>query len=170
MLYGGSVLIFAMMFLTTLDIVRRALTGKSIEGLFEGVELLLVAAVYLGVANVQSLEKHVRVEMLIERLSPKLQRAAEVLTMALAAIFFGVTIVMTGRQAWQSWLIREVTFLPAQHPVWLARIVVTVGLFFLWLRIVIQIGQRVGYLAGNAPEAAQAPPSDDKKEESWMVT
>jgi TRAP-type mannitol/chloroaromatic compound transport system permease small subunit len=50
---------------------------------------------------------------------------------------------MTGTQAWKSYQIKEVTFLPAEHPVWLARIILTIGLTFLSLRLLIQIGEQV---------------------------
>ena len=157
MLYGASVLIFGMMLFTSIDITVRRLAGFSIEGLFEGIELMLVAAVYMAVSRVQSLEKHVRVEMFVTRFPFKTRQAIEALTMFLALVFFTVAIWMTGKQAWQSFLIREATFLPAEWPVWLARIILTVGIFFLSLRLLIQVGQRIRNLFGKSEEPSEKP-------------
>ncbi len=155
MFYGASVFIFGMMVLTSIDITVRRLAGFSIEGLFELIELMLVVAVYMAVTRVQFQEKHVRVEMFVTRFSFKTQQAIEALTLILALAFFSVAIYMTGRQAWQSFLIREATFLPAAWPVWLARIILTIGIFFLALRLLIQIGQRIGHVFGKCEEPSK---------------
>jgi len=158
MLYGGSIIIFGMMFFTTLDITLRKLTGFSFEGLFEGIELMLVAAVYLGVANVQYLRKNVRVEMLTNRLSSKSQQVLDTITLLLSLIVFGVAVWMTGNQAWKSYQIQEVTFLPAEHPVWLARIILTIGLAFLSLRLLLQIGEQVKNLFSRVEKPERGEP------------
>jgi TRAP-type C4-dicarboxylate transport system permease small subunit len=158
MLYGGSIIIFGIMFFTALDITLRKLTGFSFEGLFEGIELMLVAAVYLGVANVQNLRTNVRVEMFVNRLSPKSQQALDAITLLLSLIVFSVAVWMTGNQAWKSYLIKEVTFLPAEHPVWLARIILTIGLTFLSLRLLIQIGEQVKNLFRKAGKPERGEP------------
>jgi TRAP-type C4-dicarboxylate transport system permease small subunit len=158
MLYGGSIIIFGMMFFTTLDITLRKLTGFSFEGLFEGVELMLVAAVYLGAANVQNLRTNVRVEMLVNRLSSKSQQVLDAITLLLSLIVFSVAVWMTGIQAWKSYQIKEVTFLPAEHPVWLARIILTIGLTFLCLRLLIQIGEQVKHLFSKAEKPERGEP------------
>ena len=156
MFYGASVFIFAMMLLTSIDITVRRLAGFSIEGLFELIELMLVAAVYLGVSRVQSLEKNVRVEMFVTRFPFRVQQAIEAITLILALAFFSLAVWMTGRQAWQSVLIREATFLPAAWPVWLARVILTGGIFFLSLRLLIQIGQRIRNLFGKYEESKKS--------------
>jgi len=158
MLYGGSIIIFGIMFFTALDITLRRLTGFSFEGLFEGIELMLVAAVYLGVTNVQNLRTNVRVEMFVNRLSPKSQQALDAITLLLSLIVFSVAVWMTGTQAWKSYLIKEVTFLPAEHPVWLARIILTIGLTFLSLRLIIQIGEQVKNLFSKAGKPERGEP------------
>jgi len=156
MFYGASVLVCGMMVLTSIDITVRRLAGFSIEGLFELIELMMVATVYMGVSRVQSLEKNIRVEMFVTRFSWKTQQAIEAITLILALAFFSVAVWMTGRQAWQAFLIREATFLPASWPVWLARIILTAGIFFLSIRLLIQIGQRVRNLFGKYEESKKS--------------
>jgi TRAP-type mannitol/chloroaromatic compound transport system permease small subunit len=159
MLYGGSLIIFGIMFFTALDITLRRLTGFSFEGLFEGIELMLVAAVYLGVANVQNLRTNVRVEMFVKRLSLKSQQALDAITLLLSLIVFSVAVWMTGSQAWKSYLVKEVTFMPAEHPVWLARIILTIGLTFLSLRLLIQIVEQVRNLCSQTEKSDRGEPT-----------
>ena len=146
--YGSAAIIAFMMVATTIDIVLRYL-GHAIEGVFEGVEILMVMAVYLGLADVQHREQNVRVEMIVERLKGRTRCAIEVFNLLLPTIVFTVMIWMTGARAWHAFLIRESTFMPAEHPIWLGRIVLTIGLSFLWLRLVIQIAQYLPGLFGK---------------------
>jgi TRAP-type C4-dicarboxylate transport system permease small subunit len=152
--YGSAAIIAFMMVATTIDIVLRYL-GHAIEGVFEGVEILMVMAVYLGLAHVQHHEKNVRVEMIVERFTGKTRCAIEVFNLLLPTLVFTVMIWMTGTRAWHSFLIHESTFMPAEHPIWLGRIVLTVGLFFLWLRLVIQIGQYLPGLFGKDEDSTK---------------
>ena len=146
--YGSAAIIAFMMVATTIDIVLRYL-GHAIEGVFEGVEILMVMAVYLVLADVQHREQNVRVEMIVERLKGRTRCAIEVFDLLLPTIVFTVMIWMTGARAWHAFLIRESTFMPAEHPIWLGRIVLTIGLSFLWLRLVIQIAQYLPGLFGK---------------------
>jgi len=139
-----------LMLLTVPEISLRKLAGYSIEGVFEGVELMLVAIVYLGLAHVQHRGKNVRVELLLTRVPFKVRQALEAFTMLLAVAFFGVALWMTGKEAWASWLIKETTFLPAALPIYVARGIITLGFFFLWLRLLIQIGERIYNLIGKS--------------------
>lgn len=148
LLHGSAAIIFFMMVATTVDIILRYV-GHAIEGVFEGVSILLVMAVYLGLADVQHRGQNVRVEMIVTRLKGRTRSAVEVINLLLPTLVFTVMIWMTGSKAWQSFLIRESTFMPAEHPIWLGRITLTIGLFFLWLRLVIQIGQHLRALFGK---------------------
>lgn len=150
LIYGASVIALGMMILTVIEITSRKLIGYSMEGVFEGVELMVVSVVYLGLAHAQYMGKHVRVEILITRLPFRARRAFDVFTMLLALIFFGLAILLTGKQTWNSWLIRESTMLPAALPIWLARGLVTIGISFLWIRILIQIGEGIYDLFGSS--------------------
>jgi TRAP-type C4-dicarboxylate transport system permease small subunit len=139
-----------MMLLTVAEISLRKLAGVSIEGVYEGVELMLVAIVYLGLSYVQHQGKNIRVEILLMRLPFKAKQVLEAFTLLLTAAFVGIAIWMTGKQAWASWLIREITFLPAALPIYVARAIITVGFFFLWLRLLFQIGERIYRLSATS--------------------
>ncbi len=150
--FAAAVITLGMMLLTTTEILLRKLVGYSIDGVYEAVELMLVSIVYLGLAHVQSREKNVRVEVLLTRIPFKVRQFLEAFTLALTTVFCTVAIWMTGREAWASWLIKETTLLPAALPVYIVRAVITLGFFFLWLRLLIQIAERVYHLTGKFGE------------------
>jgi TRAP-type C4-dicarboxylate transport system permease small subunit len=148
--HAAAFITLAMMLLTVAEISLRKLAGVSIEGVYEGVELMLVAIVYLGLSYVQHQGKNIRVEILLMRLPFKAKQVLEAFTLLLTAAFVGIAIWMTGKQAWASWLIREITFLPAALPIYVARAIITVGFFFLWLRLLFQIGERIYRLSATS--------------------
>lgn len=152
--HGASAFVLAMMLVTVIEITSRRVLGYSIEGVFEGIELMLVIVVYLGLARVQYIGRNIRVELLLTRVPFKVREVLDAFTMVLALAFFSLAIWMTGKKAWGSWLIKETTFLPAELPIWVVRGIITIGFFFLWLRLLIQIGQCIHHLF-RGPEEKQ---------------
>jgi len=147
---AAAFITLAMMLLTVTEILLRKLAGYSIEGVYEAVELMLVSIVYLGLAHVQNRGKNVRVEVLLTRVPSKVRQSMEAFTMMLTAVFFAIAVWMTGHEAWASWLVKETTLLPAALPVYIVRAIVTLGFFFLWLRLLIQIAERIYNLTGRS--------------------
>lgn len=141
--HGAAFITLSMMLLTVIEISLRKLVGYSMEGVYEAIELMLVLIVYLGLAHAQQLGKNVRVEVLLMRVPFKVKQALEAFTMVLTVAFITLAIWMTGKEAWASWLIKETTFLPAALPIYVARATITIGFFFLWLRLLVQIGERI---------------------------
>ena len=64
----GAIAIAAIMVLTVADVVRRALTDKSIEGVVEVAPLLLLSAAALGMGYAEQTGIHVRTSMVTSRL------------------------------------------------------------------------------------------------------
>lgn len=150
LIQAAALVTLAMMLLTVAEISLRKLAGYSIDGVYEGVELMLVAVVYMGLAHVQYLGKNVRVEIFLMWLPFKAKLVLEAFTLLLTAAFVGIAVWMTGKQTWASWLIKEITFLPAGLPIYVARAIITIGFFFLWLRLLFQIGERIYSLSATA--------------------
>jgi TRAP-type C4-dicarboxylate transport system permease small subunit len=143
--YASAFIIFGMMLVTCTDILFRY-AGHPFEGVFEGIEILLVVAIYLALADVQYRGQNICVEILVTRLTGKTRIAFDIFNLFLPVIVFATMVWTTGARAWSSFLMREATFKPAEFPIWVGRIAVTVGLTFLCLRLVIQISQKLKIL------------------------
>lgn len=121
-----------LMVITVVDIGRRALTGKSVEGLVEASPLLLLSAVCLGLAYAELTGTHVRTSLVTERMS------------STSALVFRGTMAIFGAAllAWIAWnaigktldayRIGEATMGLVPILTWPAKALVPVG-FFLWM-------------------------------------
>jgi TRAP-type C4-dicarboxylate transport system permease small subunit len=90
-----SVLLFLLMFNVVSDVTGRYLFLKPVPGSFEIGEAVLVFVVFLTLASVQMHGQHIRVTVVLSRLSPGWQAWLELLAIAAG---FSLTFLM----AWQS--------------------------------------------------------------------
>jgi TRAP-type C4-dicarboxylate transport system permease small subunit len=93
-----------MMFLTTGDVVGRYFFNRPLMFATDVTELLTVLAVFMGVAEMQLIKGHVRVELLISRLSIHNQAILDTLTSFFATGIFALMAWQLGKRAWISLL------------------------------------------------------------------
>lgn len=86
--FSAGVLLL-MMFFTFSDVFGRYLLNKPIAGSIDVGEIMVVTLAFLGVAYTQVQRGHVRVEILISRLSRHTQAILETITSFLSAGIFG---------------------------------------------------------------------------------
>jgi TRAP-type C4-dicarboxylate transport system permease small subunit len=104
----GAACILAMMLLTVADVLLRDLTGRSIHGTFELVELLLAGAVFLALPAAFLREEHIVVDVVdhyAPRAVPALRRLSGVLALALLATL----LWRSSLAAHDSWKLGDVT-------------------------------------------------------------
>ena len=88
----AAVAIMALMFLGVMQIVLRTVFNNPINGYIDLVELSMASMAFLGAAYTQRLGSHIRMEMLIGRLSGRSLWLLEALGTALAMFIIGVLI------------------------------------------------------------------------------
>lgn len=131
-------LLFFMMCLGTLDVLGRNLFNRPILGTLETFEILLPAIVLLGLGYTQGKNAHVRVEILISRLSLPKQTILNLLT-NFFALFISVMII------WRGWVLTTVYWrigrkIPTiEVPIFLPQLLVPIGAFILSLVLIVQI-------------------------------
>ena len=91
-------LLFMMMLLGTVDVGGRYLFNKPILGTFEVFEILLPAIVLLGLGYTQENKAHVRMEILVSRLSSRKQTILSFFTNG-CALFISLLIL------WRGWVL-----------------------------------------------------------------
>jgi TRAP-type C4-dicarboxylate transport system permease small subunit len=92
-----SIVIFAMMILTTADVAGRALFSKPIKGSFEIVTFLLAILIFCALPLITWDEKHINVRLFDHWIAAPIQR---VLALSWAII---MTIIMAGI-SWRMWI------------------------------------------------------------------
>ena len=91
---GSSVLV-AMMLLIATDITLRRVFNSPLPFSFEVIEILLAVVAYCYVAYTTSIGRHVSINVLVSRFSPRAER-----TCTIVADF--ITVILFGMVGWQS--------------------------------------------------------------------
>jgi len=69
----GSIVLFALMLLTTADVIGRYLFNKPILGVLELTQFMMVCLVFLGMIYTQAENGHISVDILASRCSSKIR-------------------------------------------------------------------------------------------------
>jgi len=128
---------------TIADVVGRYLFNYPIPGSVEIGTELVVAIVFLGVASVQLQRRHIRLEFLSERVSPK---ARSRLDLIIDVIVLAIVAVLTWRcilKAIESWQTGEISYGVVAVPYAPARTIVAFGLALLCVSVILQIYERI---------------------------
>ena len=117
-----------MLLLTIADVIRRTFMGRSIEGVNELGEVMMVAIVFLGLGFAESRGAHVSMTLLARRLLPRGAAALQALGILLVACVVAWMLFVTADRAFQSYLAHEYRFGLVRIPIWPARTCIAVGL------------------------------------------
>lgn len=141
---AGAVLVI--MVLTTYDALRRKLTGESIEGVTDWVEVLLVLVAFLGLSQAERVGAHVSTGIVVDLLPRWAGSALQWLGRLVYLVVVLWLLEACYERATQSVEIREYTFGLAQVPVWPARVAIVIGYALLALEVVRGITDAIGAL------------------------
>lgn len=138
----AGVLIFALMLLGVAQIVLRTVFDAPIFGYIDIVEVSMVGFAVLSIAFVQRLGGHVRMELVVARLTGRALWLVEALGAALAAFIVAVLIPYSWRHFGRAFEFGDST-IDIELATWPAKLVVPVALGFLLIRLLVQLA---GYL------------------------
>jgi TRAP-type mannitol/chloroaromatic compound transport system permease small subunit len=82
--------------------------------------------------------QHIRVDILWNRLSPRGQAIADLITSILGISFIGVLLVYSIPWAWDSLLLRERSFAAWRPPIYPIKISVVIGAFLFFIQIMVK--------------------------------
>lgn len=131
---GGTILIM-MMVLVSADVLGRYIGNAPLHGTNELVEFLMVGLFYFTVSHAQALRTHIRVELLITYLSPRLRIKFDIFCHLLGLFIFALIAWQSGRAALQAWKLGETTFGVILFPLFPSKILVPLGCLLLCLRL-----------------------------------
>ncbi len=131
----ATLALFLIMVTTTVDVVSRNFFDRSVPGIIESSEVILVAGAFLGLAYGQRTKSHVVTTVLIERVAPGPARVLRIIGLLLLALYIGFASAFSASRAYQSFVGGEVRFGLIEFPQWPARAAIAVGFFLLLLEI-----------------------------------
>lgn len=144
----GRVVLLVMMFLISSDTIARYLFHSPIDGTMELSEFFMVAIVYPSLAYAQYLKAHVRVELLIMRLSQKSQAILGLFTDSVAFLIWAVIGWKGAEMAIRAWALGDTTSGILPLPLFPAKILIPFGAALLCLQLLCDIHAKIGLCAG----------------------
>lgn len=145
-----------MMLTVTLDVVRRSFQGRSVPGASELTVLLIVLIIFLGLAEAERTDTHVRMRLVTSRLSPRIAAVARTVALSLAVGMLLWFAYATGLRARQSFITGEYQFGLARFPIWPARMLIPVG----FIAVALETALRAVDAARAALGRAEIPDAD----------
>jgi len=137
--YVAAGLVFVMIFPTTVDVVLRYVFNAPLPEMFQLTEFMMVGVVYLGIAYVQQLKDHIKIEIATEWMPQKGQDILDLFGYLVGLFIFGLITWQTGRQAWEAWDTQDYTMGIVQFPLWPAKSLLPLGIGLFCLRLFLDI-------------------------------
>ncbi len=106
----AGTLLFLIAVIVTTDVLKRWITGKPILGVFEAVEVMLVAVTMGVLGLVEWQQRQLNVDVFTHRARGRSALFFLVLDKAMASIFIGVLMAMAAAEwlkAWNGWYLRR---------------------------------------------------------------
>jgi len=139
----SAILLVGMMLLVVCDVTGRYLLNRPVHGTMEITEFIMVAVVFFTLAHTQAIRAHIKVELLLERMSRRVRLLLEAITYLFGMVIFaliGWQGVMSAIEAWEFW---EVTDGLIPFPTLPAKLTIPIGCFVFCLRFIIDIVEAV---------------------------
>ena len=129
--------IMALMLLGVLQIVMRTVFNTPINGYIDLVELSMASMAFLGAAYTQRLGSHIRMELMIGRLSGRALWALEAFGSAVAMFIIGVLIYYSYGHFLRAFTLGDTT-IDAEYVTWPSKLLVPIAFSIWWCRLALQ--------------------------------
>ena len=149
LVYIGSLLIFAMMMITVVEIIGRTWFNNPIPGSEEIPSLFLILIATIGLAAVQRENRHVGINMIQEKLKGRAAAAFEVFLLSFL-LFVCIVIACFGWLHVVEAKARQLTTMgPLFLPTWPFKLVLPFGFGLMAIRVTVQIKRFVQQIIGK---------------------
>jgi len=130
--------LLVVMGLIVVDLVSRA-AGAPIYGVSESAMFVMIAIVYLGIPYAEKMQAHVRVELVLDSLPPRLSSIVDLIMYLLVAATMLVLLYAVTVNAWGSYGSRQAIAGPTPLLVWPVKFVMVLGLFLYVIQIIANV-------------------------------
>jgi TRAP-type C4-dicarboxylate transport system permease small subunit len=129
--------IMLLMFLGVAQIVLRTVFNNPINGYIDLVELSMASMAFLGAAYTQRLGTHIRMDLLMGRLSGRALWALEAVGAALAMFIIAVLIYYSFGHFMRAYTLGDTT-IDAEYQTWPSKLLVSIAFAIWWIRLALQ--------------------------------
>jgi TRAP-type C4-dicarboxylate transport system permease small subunit len=160
----AALLLIAIMVMTVADVVRRALTDKSIQGVIEVAPLFLLGAVALGFGQAETAGTHVRTSLVTDHLPHRLRSALRSVGYAASIYILLWMAKLSYERAVDAYDNHDTTAGFESIPTWPARALVPIGLALWALALFVRLLQDLRGVRGLTSEEPPSEQSAPEKE------
>lgn len=147
----SRVVIILIMTIVSLDVAMRYAFGSPIVGVSELVGMyLMVALFFFSISGAFAAGAHIRVDLLLPMMPPKLRRASEAICCALAAPVFVAIAMPSGFNAWEAYRNGDVLAGLVAWPTWIPPSIVALGCGVMAARLAFDAVAHLIALLGGA--------------------
>lgn len=132
----ATLAIFLIMIVTVIDVATRGVSARSVPGMIESAEIILVAAAFLGLGYAQRMKVHVSTSFFIQALPPSVARILRRAGLGVVLVYVAGATVVSARRAWAAFQGGEVRFGLIEIPQWPARAAIAIGFALLLIEVV----------------------------------
>ncbi|MFY0681031.1 MAG: TRAP transporter small permease [Thalassovita sp.] len=130
--------IMALMMLGVLQILLRTVFNTPINGYIDLVELSMASMAFLGAAYTQRMGSHIRMELLMGRLSGRALWLVEAFGAAIAMFIIGVLIYYSFGHFLRAYTLGDTT-IDAEYVTWPSKLLVPIAFSIWWCRLALQL-------------------------------
>ena len=156
-LFDAAAYLAAFFMVGTLAMVLLAIVGRLLNLFIPGTDAYagycMAASGFLALAHTLKRGEHIRVSLLLEHSGPRVRRALELWSLALATILAAALAWYSVRLAVQSWQFKDVSTANDATPLWIPQIAMALGTIVLLIAFVDEL---VGEWRGTRRPAAPA--------------
>jgi len=141
-------LISAIMIFLTIDFISRGIS-RPVQGVSEMAVFAMIATIYLGLAHCEEVNGHVRVEMVLNAMTPKLRAVVDLLVYLIALFCISVVLIAVWDNALSAYLEREAVVGPTPLLTYPVKFIMVIGLLFYLIQILINFIDKIRNLREN---------------------
>lgn len=145
--YGGAFFVFAIFAVMIGAALTRPL-GISLSGTDDLVSWMCAAAAFLPMASTFRRGDFVRMLLVLEKLSPPRQRAAEIVALSIALVATAVLAAWANYGVYESWAYGEMSIGLLVVPIWIPQLPFAFGAALLLIAV---LDELIAVLRGNRP-------------------
>ena len=161
--YASGIALLLMGLLGVADIIGIHVFAHPVPGMLEITSALMVASIFLGLAWTEVKGRHVRVEVLLTLLPPRIRRLLDAFGSLCLAVFFLFVVWFGALSFWRSVEKNEYAQGLIQVPLWPPRLLLVLGSLLL----AIQALRSARLLLAGKPRESQAE-GDTGGDPKWM--
>ena len=134
-----SVSIVVMMVVGAADVLGVALFRMPVPATFEITELMMVCAVFGGMAYAQAQQKHIRVLFLVRHFSRRVRGVLELVAVLVGVVFFSLLTWRCAVYFWQSWSDGETGTSLVKFPLYPSKLIMLIGAALMTLQLLVDL-------------------------------